>query len=448
MMGKLFGTDGIRGKANRYPITPEIAMKVGRAIASFFKEGEGIVIGRDPRISGEMIESALIAGICSMGVNAYRAGVVPTPAVAFLAKKDKRCCGVVISASHNPYYDNGIKLFKGDGFKLSDEEENGIEELIFSDKLPEESENIENTGVVIDLKNPCENYVKFLTDAMEVENFNALKLVVDCSNGATSEASGLLFSQISKDCEIIFASPDGININDGCGSQYTSFLKQKVIENGASLGLAFDGDGDRLIALDHEGNVVTGDQIIAICAKYMHGKKTLENSTVVTTVMSNIGFVAAMRDLGIKHEMADVGDRFVLRDMIKHGAVIGGEDSGHMIFLDNHTTGDGMLSAIKLLEIITESDRSLKELAKVMKIYPQVLMNVEVSSKPDVFEIPEIAKIINDVEQQLGQDGRVLVRYSGTQSLCRVMVEGPSEELTKDCCNQIVSVVEKVIGNN
>ncbi len=446
-MGSLFGTDGIRGKANIYPITPEIAVKVGRAVAVYFKEkGDGVVIGRDPRISGEMLESSIIAGICSMGVDVYKAGVVPTPAIAVSAKKDKRCCGIVISASHNPYYDNGIKLFKGDGFKLSDEEENEIEALILSDELLKKAEKISKIGIIVEEKNATADYVNFLTNSMEKPDFNSLKLVVDCSNGATSEVAKLLFGKVAKTCEIIFADPDGININDGCGSQHTEHLKQKVIDTKADLGLAFDGDGDRLIALDHEGNEISGDQIIAICANYMHDKGILKNNTVVTTIMSNIGFVAAMRKLSLKHIMADVGDRFVLKEMLKNDAVIGGEDSGHMIFLNDHTTGDGVLSAIKLLEVVIDTGKTVKELAEVMKIYPQILMNVDVTSKPDVFEIPEIDKIIKKVETQLGDDGRVLVRYSGTQPLCRVMVEGPSEEITKDCCSQIVSVVEKAIG--
>ncbi len=450
-MGKLFGTDGIRGVANQYPMTPEIALAVGRAVTLFFKE-EGkdlkIVIGKDTRISGDMIEHALVAGICSAGGDALLAGVVPTPAVACLAAFKDAAAGIVISASHNPFSDNGIKLFNGKGFKLADAREAAIEEMILDGKTAEMCRGVRETGRVVPLVDAEDLYISFLKSAIPGGlDLSNMKIVIDASNGATYRTAPRLFADLGADVEMIFAWPDGKNINHGCGSQHPETLMERVKETGADIGLAFDGDGDRLIAVDEAGNVVTGDQILAVCAKAMKEKGTLRNDTVVSTVMSNIGFRLALKEMGIRDIMADVGDRYVMEEMQKSGAVIGGEDSGHMIFLGHHTTGDGILTALKLIEAVQQYEvKPLSELTKIMRVYPQKLMNVEVKKKPDLDSIPEIRDRIASVEKALGEKGRVLIRYSGTQPLCRIMVEGPTVEETERYCRELTDLIREVIG--
>lgn len=447
-MGKLFGTDGIRGAANKYPMTAEMALTVGRAVASVFrKEGHQakIIIGKDTRISGDMLEYALVAGICSMGANAYLTGVLPTPGIAFMTASMGADAGIVISASHNPFYDNGIKIFKRDGYKLSDEKEAEIEERITDDKLSSMCSSIRDTGRVHQISDAGKRYITFLKQSMPEEcRFNGLKIILDCSNGATYRVAPEIFADLDADVEALSVSPDGKNINKDCGSQHTDALKNRVLEIGADVGLAFDGDGDRLIAVDEKGNVITGDQVLAICAKVMKQKGLLKNNSVVSTVMSNIGFRLALKKMGISNITADVGDRYVLQEMIASGAVIGGEDSGHTIFLDHHTTGDGILTALKLIEAMKAESKPLSELGRIMSVFPQVLINVEVESKPDIETIPEIVREIESVEKTLGEKGRVLVRYSGTQPLCRVMVEGPTADETNRCCQQIVDVIRRV----
>ncbi|MDM8551551.1 phosphoglucosamine mutase [Desulfobacterales bacterium HSG2] len=446
-MGKLFGTDGIRGAANEYPMTAETALNVGRAVASVFrKEGHQakIIIGKDTRISGDMLEHAMVSGICSMGADAYLTGVLPTPGIAFMTSSIGADAGIVISASHNPFYDNGIKIFKRDGYKLSDAKEAEIEQLILDDRISSMCGSIRNTGKVHQISDAGKRYVAFLKQAIPEEcSFSGMKIILDCSNGATYKVAPEIFADLSTDAEALFVSPDGKNINKDCGSQNTETLEKRVVETGADVGLAFDGDGDRLIAVDEKGNVITGDQVLAICAKTMKQKGLLKNNMVVSTVMSNIGFRLALKGMGISNIIADVGDRYVLQEMAASGAVLGGEDSGHTIFLDHHTTGDGILSALKLIEAMKAESKPLSELGKIMSVFPQVLMNVEVKSKPDIETIPEIVSEIESVEKRLGEKGRVLVRYSGTQPLCRVMVEGPTVDETERCCQQIVDVVQE-----
>jgi phosphoglucosamine mutase len=449
-MSSLFGTDGIRGLANEYPMTSEMAIKVGRAVAYFFNRKEKgrpkIIIGKDTRISGYMLEYALVSGICSMGADAYLAGVLPTPGIAYITASTDADAGIVISASHNPFYDNGIKIFKRDGFKLSDEKEAEIEKILLSDEISLICKKMRMTGGVYRIDDAGQNYIDFLLSKVP-ENFcQGLKIVIDCSNGATYKVAPELFARLGAEVESLFNNPDGKNINENCGSENTSELRKIVLEKRADIGLAFDGDGDRLIAVDEKGNIVTGDQILAICAKSMKKKDQLKSNTVVSTVMSNMGLGIALEDMGIKHIKAKVGDRYVLESMIHSGAVLGGEDSGHMIFLDHQITGDGILTALKLLEALKDESKPLSELSKIMDLFPQVLINVEVKNKPDISSVPQITEAIKAAEKNLAGKGRVLVRYSGTQPLCRVMVEGPTRKTTEKYCQEIADKVKEQIG--
>jgi len=449
-MGKLFGTDGIRGAANEYPMTPEMAVNIGRAIAEFFRKNDKpskIVIGKDTRISGHMIEYALVSGICSMGADAYLAGIIPTPGVAFMTSSTGANAGIVISASHNPFYDNGIKIFNGDGYKLSDKKEAEIEQLVLNENMALSAKSDRGIGRVFEIADAIGSYGNFLKLTLPKSNyFKGLKIVIDCSNGATFKVAPTIFYELGADVEALFVSPDGRNINDNCGSQHPEVLQKRVLEKGADIGLAFDGDGDRLIAVDEKGAVKTGDQIIAACAKYMKQKGLLKGNRVVSTVMSNMGLGVALKQIGIKHTMAAVGDRYVMEKMIDSGAVLGGEDSGHMIFLAHHTTGDGVLSALRLIEAMKEESKPLSELCEIMTIFPQFLMNVEVKRKPDLNTVPDIRDAINSIEKTLGEKGRVLVRYSGTQQICRIMVEGPTINETRSYCKEIAGIVQDKLG--
>ena len=451
-MGELFGTDGIRGVANRYPMDVETAVKVGRAVAHFFSNGASdngrFVIGQDTRISGDMLASALAAGICSMGKEVYLAGVIPTPGVAHLTAAEGFAAGIVVSASHNPYTDNGIKLFGADGCKLSDADEDTIEQLITEPgELDMEGRGIARTGRVHALKGGRQRYGAFLKTAMrESVSLAGMKLVIDCANGAASVMARTLFGELGADVIALFCDPDGININVDCGSQHPQMLARRVVAEKADLGLAFDGDADRLIAVDESGTVLSGDQIMAICASYLKQQGELDNLTVVTTVMSNMGFGMAMKKMGLRHIKTKVGDRYVAAAMRETGAVLGGEDSGHMIFAKHHSTGDGMLAAIKLMEAVQSSGERLSTLASVMTTYPQCLINVSVKSKPQLETLATVSAAIEKAERILGEDGRVLVRYSGTQPQCRVMVEGPTEKETQQLCRQIADAVTHELG--
>ena len=449
-MGRLFGTDGIRGVANEYPMTSEMAGNVGRAVAFLFKGDEKkskIIIGKDTRISGDMLECALAAGICSMGVDAYLAGTLPTPGVAFMASSISAKAGIVVSASHNPYFDNGIKIFNGDGFKLSDAKEEEIERLVLTDKNDSLYSSIRENGRVFHLDDANRKYAAFLKGSLPKEySLKGMKIIIDCSNGATYKVAPEIFANLGADVESIFVNPDGKNINASCGSQHPETLQKKVVANKADIGFAFDGDGDRLIAVDEKGNVITGDMILAICAKFMMKKQTLKNNAVVSTIMSNMGLGLALKDMGINHIITKVGDRYVMKKMVSSGAVLGGEDSGHLIFLNHHTTGDGILTALKLTEALKDESKPLSELGKIMTVFPQVLINVEVKNKPEIKTVPEIRDVIEAVETCLGEEGRVLVRYSGTQPLCRIMVEGPFIDETEKYCRQIADIVEEKLG--
>lgn len=453
-MGKFFGTDGIRGTANQHPMTPEFAARVGKAIAAFFKSDVAagkskpvIIIGRDTRISGDMLTAGIVSGICSMGIDACLSGIVPTPAVAFMTVHENACAGIVVSASHNPYYDNGIKIFNSAGFKLSTQQEAEIETLILDDSLSIHSESIRETGQISTIDDALLRYKAFLLKSVS-QNFSleGMEVVIDCSNGATYEIAPEIFNHLGAGVTPLFIFPDGKNINDNCGSEHPQTLIEKVKAMKADIGLAFDGDGDRLIVVDEEGCLLTGDQIIAVCAHNLKRDGILSANTVVTTVMSNMGFKAAMKNLEIVHATSAVGDRHVMEKMIQTGAVLGGEDSGHIIFLKHHTTGDGLLSALQLLQIMNAEEKPISELSRIMTPYPHCLMNVKVSRRPEIETVNALKYVIRTVEESLNQKGRVFVRYSGTQPLCRIMVEGPDLKKTEIYCRQIAKVVSEELG--
>ncbi|HQI24223.1 MAG TPA: phosphoglucosamine mutase [Smithella sp.] len=449
-MGKLFGTDGIRGEANRHPMTPQIAFGVGQAIAHVFKKGghrSVIIIGKDTRLSGYMLESSLEAGITSMGGYSYLVGVMPTPGIAFVTQSMRADAGVVISASHNPFQDNGLKIFGGDGYKLTDEKEDIIEDLILNDKLSEFLSKGDDIGRAFRLEGVNGRYIVFAKNTFPRNlSLEGMKIVLDTANGATYRVAPDVFHELGADIDVIHKTPNGLNINDQCGSQHTERLKKTVLENGAAIGLAFDGDGDRLIAVDEKGQEITGDQILVICANVLKREGRLKNDLLVSTVMSNLGLKVACKKYGFKHHASKVGDRYVLEDMLKMGSVIGGEEAGHMIFLDHHTTGDGIIAALQLVAAMIKENKPLSELARMMDIFPQKLINVDVKSKPDIDQIPRLAEAIKQVEKELGDEGRVLVRYSGTQNMCRVMVEGPTDAVTLKYCRQLADIIKSEIG--
>jgi len=449
-MGKLFGTDGIRGEANRYPMDAAMAFAIGQAITRLFKKSTHhtrVVIGKDTRISGYMLESSLEAGISSMGGISYLVRVLPTPGIAFITESMRADAGIVISASHNPYQDNGIKIFSGNGFKLSDEQEENIENLILSNNLSDMVPPSRDMGRAFGMEDASGRYTVFLKHSFPRElSMEGMKIVLDTANGATYKVAPDTFFELGADVEVINNKPDGLNINDNCGSQHTQDLQKRVVETGASIGLAFDGDGDRLIAVDEKGNAITGDQIMIICAKMLKDQGKLKNDLLVSTVMSNLGLKIACKKYGFAQHESKVGDRYVLEDMLRMEAVIGGEKSGHMIFLDHHTTGDGIITALQLIAAMVREKKPLSELAAMMDVYPQKLINVDVKSKPEITTVPEIMDMIKQVETELKEEGRVLVRYSGTQNMCRVMVEGPSQEVTEKHCTHIAQAVKASLG--
>lgn len=449
-MGKLFGTDGIRGEANRYPMDASIAFSVGQAMTYLLKKPNHrtrIIIGKDTRISGYMLEGALESGITSMGGCPYLVGVLPTPGIAFVTQSMRADAGIVISASHNPYQDNGIKIFSGGGVKLSDDEEEKIERLILENKLPEMVPPVKEMGQAFRLDDVHGRYIVFLKNTFPRDlTMEGMKMVIDTANGATYKIAPATFFELGANVEVIHNTPNGLNINDRCGSQNTQDLRKRVVETGADIGLAFDGDGDRLIAVDEKGRELSGDQVLIICARKLKEKGKLKNNLLVSTVMSNLGLKVACKKYGIQHHASAVGDRYVLEDMVRLGGIIGGEDAGHMIFHEHHTTGDGIITAIQLIAAMAESGKSLSELSKMMEIYPQRLINVDVNSKPEISSLPQVMEAIKQVEDELGDNGRILVRYSGTQNMCRVMVEGPTDEITEKYCRQVADVIKKTIG--
>ena len=444
-----FGTDGVRGVANS-ELTPEMAFKLGRfggyVLAQHIEEDRPrVLVGRDTRISGRMLEYALVAGLLSIGAEVFRLGVISTPGVAYLTRQQNATAGIMISASHNPAEDNGIKFFGSDGFKLSDEQEREIEELANAagDDLPRPS--ADGIGNAEEYKESVLKYVQYLKQTISGD-LSGIKVVLDAANGATSPIVNRLFADLETDFFVVGDSPDGLNINDGVGSTHPKLMAETVTEKEADVGLAFDGDGDRLIAADENGNIVDGDKILYICGKYLNDNGLLKNSTVVSTVMSNIGFYHALEEQEIKSVKTKVGDRFVVEEMRENGYNLGGEQSGHVVFLDHSTTGDGLLTGIQLLHVLKDTGKPLSELAAEVTTYPQELINVRVTDKEAVMEHPRVRKVIDEVEEEMAGDGRVLVRASGTEPLLRVMTEAPTQEKVTEYCTRIADVVREEFG--
>lgn len=448
---KYFGTDGVRGVANE-TLTPELAFQLGRTggyVLTQHAAGQDrqprVLVARDTRISGQMLEQAIIAGLLSVGIEVLRLGVMTTPGVAYLVRAQSADAGVMITASHNPAQDNGIKFFGADGFKLSDSLEFEIEQLLDAptDTLPRPS--AAGLGMVSDYPEGALKYTKFLQDTIP-DDLSGMKLAIDAANGATSNLVSRLFADLGADFDTMATSPNGININDGVGSTHPEAVAALVKETGADAGIAFDGDGDRLIAVDELGNIVNGDKVMFITGKYMNEHGRLKKNTVVTTVMSNIGMYKALAENDMQSVKTAVGDRYVVEEMLKNGYNVGGEQSGHVVFLDWNTTGDGMLTAIQLLYIVKVSGKKLSELAAEVTEYPQKLVNVRVADKAAALSNQAIKDVIAQVETEMNGDGRVLVRPSGTESLLRVMAEAPTQETVDAYVDRIVDVVRAEVG--
>lgn len=448
-MGKYFGTDGVRGEAN-VELTPELAFKLGRfggyVLSQHEEETPLVFVGRDTRISGEMLEHALIAGLLSVGIRVYKLGVIATPGVAYLVRTEKASAGVMISASHNPALDNGIKFFGGDGFKLDDDREIEIEALLDAaeDTLPRPS--AQGLGTVMEYPEGLRKYQEFLVSTgVQLEGMH---VVLDTANGAASTSARQIFADLGAQLTVIGENPDGLNINDGVGSTHPEHLQEKVREVGAAIGLAFDGDSDRLIAVDENGEIVDGDKIMYIIGSYLSSKGLLEKNTIVTTVMSNLGFHKALDAKGIQKEITAVGDRYVVEEMRKSGYNLGGEQSGHVVIMDYNTTGDGQLTGVQLTKIMQETGKKLSELAAEVTIYPQKLVNIRVenSMKDKAMEVPAIREIIEKMEAEMAGNGRILVRPSGTEPLLRVMAEAPTHEEVDYYVDTIAAVIQAEIG--
>ena len=449
-MMRLFGTDGVRGEANT-ELTPELAYHLGRAATLYFGEKSDvrprILIGRDTRISGEMFEAALTAGICSAGGIALLAGVVPTPAVAYLAREHKMQAGIVISASHNPFHDNGIKFFGGDGYKLPDAVEDELETLVRRLQTNDDAARPtgRDVGVVEYRDDLLNQYIDYVAGTCS-ERFDGMKIVLDCANGAAYEAMPKVLRRLGAEVKVIHALPNGVNINDGCGSTHLDSLRRTVIERHADLGIAHDGDADRCLCLDEKGDLIYGDHILVACAAEMIRAGRLPHKTVVTTVMANIGFHKAIAALGGRVDVTAVGDRYVLESMRKNGYTIGGEQSGHIIFAEHATTGDGLITALQVLAALSRSGKKASELNAMMTTYPQLLVNVRVKTKHGWEENEAIRAAIREGERVLGSEGRVLVRPSGTEPLIRVMAEGSDQAQLEEVCGAIVEVVKREQG--
>ena len=445
-MGRLFGTDGARGVANS-EISCELAMNIGKAAAMVLTENTNrkpkVLIGKDTRISGDMLECAISCGLCSVGADVMTLGVVPTPAVAYLVKKYGYDAAVMISASHNPCEYNGIKIFKSDGYKLPDALEEEIEAIILDEVDTPPVMLGGNVGRVSVCENTVKDYIEHLKSTVDVR-FENMKIALDCANGSASVSAKELFTSLGAECHIISAEPNGININDNCGSTHIENLQKYVVENGLDAGFAFDGDADWMLAVDENGEVVDGDKIIAICSEHMKAEGKLKNDTAVVTVMTNMGFSKFCEKNGIKTAVTKVGDRYVLENMLENGYCIGGEQSGHVIFLDYATTGDGQLTALQVLRVMKKTGKKLSELASCMTVYPQTMINVRVSNmgKARFKDDEEVKNAVKQAELQLGSSGRVLVRVSGTEPLVRVMLEGEDEQQIQTLAREIADVIK------
>ena len=449
-MGKLFGTDGIRGVANIFPMTPEMVLSIGKATAHVFKEKCGkekpkFVIGKDTRLSGYMIENALASGIVSVGADVLLVGPMPTPAIAHLTKALNADAGIVLSASHNPAEDNGIKIFSENGHKLSDNVEDEIEKYVLSGKIKTEHIKGDLIGKAHRVDDAKERYIEFAKASVESMSMKGLRVILDCANGAAYNTAPHILSELGAEVVVLNDRPDGLNINLDCGALHPEKMMEIVKKEKAHIGIALDGDADRVIVCDENGRSVDGDHIIAICAINMKEKGILKKNSVVVTIMANKGFDIAMAKERIKVVKTKVGDRYVVDEMRKKGYVLGGEQSGHIIFSNYTTTGDGMISALQLLRIMKERGKKLSKLAECMTSLPQVLVNVDVKEKKDISKL-KVNKNIKDAESKLGEKGRVLVRYSGTQNLCRIMIEGENKREIQKIADDIAKTMKKELG--
>lgn len=449
-MRKLFGTDGIRGVANVYPMTTELAMQVGRGVAYVSKTGKRrhkILIGKDTRLSGYMLENAIASGICSMGVDVMLVGPLPTPGIAFLTHSMRADAGVVISASHNPFQDNGIKLFGPDGFKLPDQFEQKIEDLIFGDTMDALRPTAEHIGKAFRINDSQGRFIVFLKSTFPTDmTLDGMKLAIDCANGATYVVAPAVFQELGADIVLSGVTPNGQNINEKCGSLYPDRLAALVKESNADAGIAFDGDGDRVIMVDENGAVVDGDHICVLCAQDLKNRNSLKNNTVVGTLMSNMGMEVCLKEMGLSLVRTQVGDRYVVEAMRANGYNLGGEQSGHIIFLDLNTTGDGILSALQVLAVMQRTGKRLSELAAAMQPFPQTLINVKVREKPALSTVPAVKNAVEEIENNLGDTGRILVRYSGTENVARVMVEAREENTAVSMAGQVADIIRQYLG--
>ncbi|MFI5397208.1 MAG: phosphoglucosamine mutase [Candidatus Binatia bacterium] len=443
---KLFGTDGVRGVANVEPVTAETTLRLGRAVAHFCRKDvtgrQRIVVGKDTRWSGDMLENALAAGICSLGVDVLLTGPVPTPAVAFLTRSTQAAAGAVISASHNPFQDNGIKFFAASGFKLPDEVEEGIEQLVFDDAADRLHPTGNEIGKVSHINDAGDRYRNFLKGFLPARlSLAGLKIVIDCAHGAAYRVGPELFRELGAEVVAIGVNPDGVNINQHCGAVHPERLQEAVIAERAHLGIALDGDADRGIFVDEAGAVVDGDEVLAMAATEMLARGTLKHATVVATVMSNIGLEVALRERGVRLVRVKVGDRYVVEEMRRHDYNLGGEQSGHLVFIDHSTTGDGLMSALTVARLLVERQRPLSELKRVMMKFPQVLLNVPVVRRGELETLPNVQRTLDKVAAELGDRGRVVVRYSGTEPLVRIMVEGEQQLQVQAYAHEIAAAI-------
>ncbi|HEY3451927.1 MAG TPA: phosphoglucosamine mutase [Myxococcales bacterium] len=447
---KLFGTDGIRGVANVYPMTAEVAMQVGRAVAYLLRNGphrHRVVIGKDTRLSGYMLETALASGLCSMGVDVLLVGPLSTPGIAFITQSMRADAGAVISASHNPYQDNGIKFFAKDGFKLPDETEAKLEALMSSNSIDHLRPTATKVGKAFRIDDAAGRYIVYLKNTFPKElTLDGLTVVVDCANGAAYKVAPAVFEELGAKVIALGVSPDGKNINAKCGALYPENLAKAVVKHGAHLGIALDGDADRVIVVDEHGEVVDGDAIMAICARELLSQKRLAKKTVVATVMSNKGLEIALEGMGAHLVRTRVGDRYVVEEMRKHGYNFGGEQSGHLIFLDNATTGDGVVAALELLSVMQKTGQPLSALKTLLTPLPQTQVNIPIKQKRELGELPGVMKAIKKAELRLGRDGRVLVRFSGTELKVRVLIEGVDRKVNEGLADEIVSELKKALG--
>lgn len=441
-MGKYFGTDGYRGKAN-VTLKLENAIKIGRYLGYYYGKNRHakILIGKDTRQSSSMYEMALAAGASASGATVYLLGVCPTPSVSYLIRKENFDCGIMVSASHNPYYDNGIKLFNGEGKKMEPQVEQRIEEYFESDEeLPFETDD--KIGQVLDFKDGLQLYISWLKEVNPL-NLDGMKIALDLANGSATTTAQECLSQLGATLEVIHSEPNGININNKCGSTHPENLQEIMREGNYDVGFAFDGDADRLIAVDEDGNLINGDYILHICGKYMKKKGLLKDDTVVTTVMANLGLYKAFEENGIKTVKTNVGDKYVFESMVANDFKVGGEQSGHIIFKDYETTGDGLFTALRLLQVMIDEKKSLKQLGEDLFIYPQLLVNMTVKDKNAVLNDESVNAVIKEVEEELGNEGRILVRPSGTEPLLRVMVEAKSDELCHKYVYRVIDFVKE-----